>query len=163
MRIRYAIGASMLAWGLVACGNGASTGPAAQAAATPEPAARLERFATANPDFPFSKAVRVGDVVFVSGQIGLDGERRLAEDFQVQSRQTMDNLKADVESIGLSMDDLVKCTLMLADMSRWAEFNEIYRTYFSPDQLPARSAFGANGLALGAQVEIECIAAARHG
>lgn len=75
----------------------------------------------------------------------------------------MDNVKADLESIGLGMDDVVKCTLMIVDMSRWSEFNEIYRGYFSPDRLPARSALGASALALGAEMEVECIAADSRG
>ena len=59
---------------------------------------------------------------------------------------------------GLDFADVVKCTVMLADMSEWAEFNAIYTTYFAPDRLPARSAFGCNGLALGAKLELECLA-----
>jgi 2-iminobutanoate/2-iminopropanoate deaminase len=59
---------------------------------------------------------------------------------------------------GLSFRDVFKVTVMLADMSRWSDFNKIYVTYFEPDRLPARSAFGVNGLALGAQVELECCA-----
>jgi enamine deaminase RidA (YjgF/YER057c/UK114 family) len=59
------------------------------------------------------------------------------------------------------MRDLVKCTAMLADMNDWPAFNEVYKSYFS-GQYPARSAFGANGLALGARVEVDCIAVASH-
>ncbi len=64
---------------------------------------------------------------------------------------------ASIEAHGYSLNDLVKCTVMLADISEWATFNEVYRTYFT-DHFPARSAFGANGLALGARLEVECIA-----
>jgi enamine deaminase RidA (YjgF/YER057c/UK114 family) len=58
------------------------------------------------------------------------------------------------------MDDIVKCTVMLADMDRWGAFNDVYRTYVTPPY-PARSAFGANGLALGGLLEVECLAVAR--
>ena len=70
----------------------------------------------------------------------------------------MENIGTVLRYCGLDFADIVKCTVMLADMSEWAEFNKIYVTYFAPDRLPARSALGANGLALGAKVEVECIA-----
>ena len=70
----------------------------------------------------------------------------------------MDNIRTSLEAHGLSMRDVVKCTVMLADMSEWAAFNEIYKSYFTPPY-PTRSALGASGLALGARVEVECIAA----
>jgi 2-iminobutanoate/2-iminopropanoate deaminase len=63
-----------------------------------------------------------------------------------------------LEAHGYKMSDLIKCTVMLADMSEWAAFNDVYKTFFT-GHFPARSAFGANGLALGARVEVECIAA----
>lgn len=73
----------------------------------------------------------------------------------------MDNISAMLKSQGLSMDDVFKCTVMLTDMRNFAEFNEIYKSYFKPDMLPARSAFGAAALAAGAAVEIECMAKAK--
>jgi len=75
-----------------------------------------------------------------------------------ETRQTMENIKTSLEAHGYSLNDLVKCTVMLADISEWTKFNEVYRTYFT-DHFPARSALGANGLALGARVEVECVAA----
>jgi len=109
---------------------------------------------------PFSQAVRVGDVLYLSGQLGNEpGTLKLVPGgLEAETRQTMDNIAATLEENGLSFHDVFKCTVMLADMSRWADFNKIYLTYFDPDRLPARSAFGANGLALGAQVELECCA-----
>lgn len=109
---------------------------------------------------PFSEAVRVGDLVFLSGQIGIvPGSMKLAPGgIAAETRQTMDNIKQVLSTHGYTMADLVKCTVMLADMADWPAFNEIYRSYFT-DRFPARSAFGANGLALGARVEVECIAA----
>ena len=111
-------------------------------------------------DLPFSEAVRVGDLLFLSGKIGnVPGTRELAAGgIQGQTRQTMDNIKATLERLGASMDDVVKCTVFLADMAEWGAMNEVYVTYFSKHP-PARSALGASGLALGAAVEIECIAA----
>jgi len=74
-----------------------------------------------------------------------------------ETKQTMENIKSTLEKYGSSLDHVVKVTCMLADMSEWASMNEVYTAYFSR-HLPARSALGANGLALGARVEIECIA-----
>jgi len=109
---------------------------------------------------PFSQAVRVGDVLYLSGALGnFPGTRQLVPGgMEAQTRQTMDNIGAVLEQNGLSFADIFKCTVMLADMSRWDDFNKIYVTYFDPDRLPARSAFGTNGLALGAEVELECLA-----
>jgi len=112
------------------------------------------------PGLPFSEAVKVGNVLFLSGQVGsIPGEDKLAPGgIKPEARQAMENIKAVLEANGYAMSDLVKCTAMLADIKEWSDFNEVYRTYFT-DHFPARSAFGANGLALGARVEIECIAA----
>ena len=111
--------------------------------------------------YPFSSAVRTGDLLFVSGQIGtrLEGGAPVlvAGGLEAETRQTLDNIRAIVEKAGTSMDRVVKCMVMLADMNDWPKVNEIYATYF-PGPKPARSAFGATGLALGARVEIECTA-----
>lgn len=113
---------------------------------------------------PFSEAVRVGNTLYLSGQVGLaPGTLTLVPGgIQAESRQTMDNIKATLEVHGYSLRDLVKCTVMLADIAEWADFNEIYKTYFA-GRFPARSALGANGLAFGARVEVECIAVAGAG
>jgi enamine deaminase RidA (YjgF/YER057c/UK114 family) len=79
---------------------------------------------------------------------------------EAEAQQTMENIGAILRSNGLSFNDVFKCTVMIADMAKWGAFNKIYVTYFKPDHLPARSAFGANGLALGAQIELECWALA---
>jgi reactive intermediate/imine deaminase len=114
------------------------------------------------PGLPFSEAVRVGDVVFLSGQIGIrPGTRELAPGgIAAEAKQTMENIRATLSGIGLGMGDLVKCTVMLDDMAEWGAFNEVYATFFD-GRYPARSAFGADGLAMGAKVEVECLAAAR--
>ena len=112
------------------------------------------------PDLPFSEAGRVGNLYFLSGQLGIKpGTMDLAEGgIEAEARQTMENIAAVLKANGLSMSDVVKCTVMLADMSEWGTFNEVYRSFFTPPY-PARSAFGANGLGLGARAEVECIAA----
>ena len=113
------------------------------------------------PTRPFSPAVRVGDVIFLSGQIGTDASASgtvVAGGIEAETKQTMENIKRTLEAVGSSMEKVVKCTVMMADMAEWDRMNSIYRTYFSAGRLPARSAFGSNGLALGARVEIECIA-----
>ena len=112
----------------------------------------------ADPTAPFSAAVRVDNILYLSGQIGVGADGRLPPQFADQARQTMDNVAATLKGSGSSLDDVFKCTVMLADMSRWAEFNKIYVTYFKPERLPARTAIGANGLALGAMIELECSA-----
>jgi 2-iminobutanoate/2-iminopropanoate deaminase len=109
---------------------------------------------------PFSEAVRVGDLLFLSGQLGVvPGSLKLVPGgIKEEARQTMLNIKASLEVHGYSMKQLVKCTVMLADMSEWGTFNDVYKSFFD-GKYPARSAMGVNGLALDARVEVECIAA----
>ena len=132
-------------------------------AAAPAPVTPDPQFITMTEPwpYPFSSAVRTGDLLFVSGQVGTRIEAGapalVAGGLEPETRQTLDNIRAIVEKAGTAMDRVVKCTVMLADMNDWPKVNEIYATYF-PGPKPARSAFGATGLALGARVEIECIA-----
>jgi 2-iminobutanoate/2-iminopropanoate deaminase len=107
---------------------------------------------------PFSQAVRVGDVLYLSGALGnVPGKLELVPGgLEAETRQTMANIAAVLEANGLTFDDVFKCTVMLADMKEWPAFNRVYLSYFKPDRLPARSAFGASSLALGARVELEC-------
>jgi len=111
---------------------------------------------------PFSEAVRVGNTLYLSGQIGYDAETsKLVEGgIAAETRQTMENIKATLERHGSSLAQVVKCTVFLADIKEWAAMNEVYVTYF-PTNPPARSALGSSGLAMGARTEIECIAALR--
>jgi reactive intermediate/imine deaminase len=107
---------------------------------------------------PFSAAARVGHTVYLSGQLGTDSTGRLVPGgIGPETRQALENVRRAVERAGSSMSHVVKCTAMLADMREWAAMNEVYVTFF-PEHLPARSAFGATGLALGARVEVECLA-----
>jgi 2-iminobutanoate/2-iminopropanoate deaminase len=109
--------------------------------------------------WPFSEAVRVGDLLFLSGMLGIKpGTSELVPGgIQPETRQTMENIRAAVLRYGGSMDRVPKCTVFLADMAAWAAMNEVYVEFF-PTHRPARSALGVNGLALGGRVEIECIA-----
>lgn len=112
---------------------------------------------------PFSEAVRVGEMLYLSGQIGVDASGAVvAGRVEAETRQTLENVRAVLERHGSSLDRVVKCTVMLADIrSDYAPMNAVYRTFFRPERMPARSTFGANGLALGARVEIECWATTR--
>jgi reactive intermediate/imine deaminase len=114
---------------------------------------------TALGSLPFSEAVQAGDLLFVSGQIGnRPGTLELvAGGIEAETRQALENVRAVLERHGSSMDRVVKCTVFLADVAEWPAMNAVYRTFF-PGAPPARSAAGANGLALGARVEIEAIA-----
>jgi reactive intermediate/imine deaminase len=113
---------------------------------------------------PFCAAVRVADVLYLSGAIGnRPGTLTLAEGgIAAEAHQAMDNIGRTLAACGLGFADVVKCTVMLADIGEWRAFNEVYVGYFAADRLPARSAFGATGLALGARVEIECLARFPH-
>ena len=108
---------------------------------------------------PFSEAVRVGNMLYLSGQMGTDATMKalVPGGIQAETRQTLANMKAILERHGSSLDHVVKCTVMMADMSEWPAMNAVYVEHF-PLHLPARSAFGASALALGGRVEIECIA-----
>jgi 2-iminobutanoate/2-iminopropanoate deaminase len=105
---------------------------------------------------PFSDAVRVGGMLILSGQIGTDSTGTVVPGgIAAETRQTLENIRAVLERNGSSLDRVVKCTAMLLDMTEWGAMNEVYVTYF-PGPKPARSAFGASGLALGARLELEC-------
>jgi 2-iminobutanoate/2-iminopropanoate deaminase len=110
---------------------------------------------------PFPEGTRVGDLYFLSGQIGNQPCTMKLVDggIYAEAVQALNNIRATLHGQGLDLQHLVRCTVMLADMGEWPQFNEAYRAYFGDITPPARSAFGANGLALGARVEIECIAA----
>ncbi|MGH7752038.1 MAG: RidA family protein, partial [Gemmatimonadales bacterium] len=108
---------------------------------------------------PFSSAVRVGNMLYLSGAIGtVPGQRQLADTGVAgQTRQTLENIKAVLAHAGSSMERVVKCTVFLLDIRDYAAMNAVYATYF-PSNPPARSTVAGSGLALGARVEIECIA-----
>jgi reactive intermediate/imine deaminase len=111
--------------------------------------------------YPFSSAVRSGPYLFLSGQIGtkvVDGTPVLVPGgIEPETKQAFQNIKAVLEKANSSLDRVIKCTVMMADMAEWPKMNDVYAKFF-PGKKPARSAFGATGLALNARVEIECIA-----
>jgi reactive intermediate/imine deaminase len=100
-----------------------------------------------------SNAVKVGNTLYLSGQLGTSGERGI----QPETRASMERIKSLLEANGATMDDVVKCTVFLADFAEWGAMNEVYQTYF-PKHRPARSAVAVNGMSGNARVEVECIA-----
>lgn len=110
--------------------------------------------------YPFSDAVQVGDVLYLSGDIGIgdDNTTMVPGGISPETRQIFKRMKARLAAHGLTFDDVFKCTVMLTDMAEWPAFNAIYAEQFSKGRYPARSAMGVNGLALGARVELECLA-----
>ncbi len=113
--------------------------------------------ATEKGGFPFSDSVEVDGWLILAGQIGLDPAtgKLVPGGIEAEARQTMIGIGEELERHGASFDDVVKCTVFLADVAEWSRFNAVYREYFKA-HFPARSALGANGLALGARVEVEC-------
>jgi reactive intermediate/imine deaminase len=105
---------------------------------------------------PFSRAVRVGDILYLSGAIGRGPDGKPPEGIEAQTKATMEDIGETLKLSGLGYGDLFHCTVFLSDMENWAAFNKVYVTYFTPGKMPARSAVGVNGLALGALTEIEC-------
>lgn len=131
-------------------GDRAAEPPALEFAAMPGPA-----------DLPFSALVRVGPMLYLSGQLGTDTLGMLVPGgIGPETRQALDNIRRLLQAHGSGMDRVVKCTAMLADMAEWGAMNKEYVRHF-PAKRPARSAFGTSGLALGARVELECTAVAR--
>jgi reactive intermediate/imine deaminase len=106
-----------------------------------------------------SEVVRVGNMLYLSGKLGTDSAGKLVPGgVAAETKQTLENIRRVLEGNGSSLDQVVKCTVMLADMKEWAEMNAVYVTFFKKERLPARSAFGTSGLALNGRVEIECLA-----
>ena len=108
---------------------------------------------------PLSKAVRArGDFIFISGQLPLADGRLVGDgDIRAQARQTLDNVRAIAEAAGVTLTDIVKCTIWLTDAADFQAFNDVYREYF-PTEPPARSCVISTLVVPGARVEIEAIA-----
>jgi reactive intermediate/imine deaminase len=124
--------------------------------ASPKPASLLPEFVVPNsPGSPFSPVVRVGNILYVSGQLGTGGAA--AGGIKGETTAAMTRISELLKQAGSSLERVAKCTVMLADMKDWAAMNEAYNAFF-PTKRPARSSFGTNGLAMGGHVEIECIA-----
>jgi len=112
----------------------------------------------ANPNLPFSQIVKAGNTLYMSGQIGINPAtgKLAAGGFEGEAKQTLENIKRTLELHNYSMSNIVKCTVMLTDISDFKAFNAIYTQYFSAPY-PARSAFAVKALALDSSVEVECI------
>jgi reactive intermediate/imine deaminase len=142
----------------IAIGVMTMASPAAAAPAKPEKPA-VEHFGSPTLNgqrLPFSRAVRVGHILYLSGAIGRGPDGKPPEGIEAQAKATMDDIGETLKLAGLGYKDLFHCTVFLGDMKNWADFNKVYMTYFPDGPLPARSAVGVNGLALGAMLEIEC-------
>ena len=112
-----------------------------------------------NSGAPYSDAVRVGETLYLAGNLGLDAAGELvAGGITPESTQTMENLKGVLERNGSSLARVAECEVMLADIKEREAFNEVYAKYFEPGHFPARHAFGVTGLYAGARVEIACVA-----
>jgi 2-iminobutanoate/2-iminopropanoate deaminase len=108
---------------------------------------------------PFSPAIRVGNIIYLSGQLGNKmGTRELVPGgIEAETRQTLENIKTVVEAAGSSMANVFKCQVFLADIADYEKMNKVYASFF-PNDPPTRSTIAGSGLALGAKVEIECMA-----
>jgi 2-iminobutanoate/2-iminopropanoate deaminase len=105
---------------------------------------------------PFSEAVRVGNVLYLSGMIGAADGKIVPGGIEAETKQAMDNIREILERNGSSMDRVFRCMIAIADIKDWPAMNKVYASYFSHHNFPARTTFGANGLVLGAKLEIEC-------
>ncbi|MFY9620789.1 MAG: RidA family protein [Pyrinomonadaceae bacterium] len=111
------------------------------------------------PGSPFSEVVRVGNMLYLSGQLGVNASGALVPGgIKAETKQVMDNIRGILERNGSGMEHVVKCTVMLLDIAERPAMSEVYVGYFPKERMPARSTFGTTGLALGARVEIECMA-----
>ena len=109
---------------------------------------------------PFSGAVRVGDTLYLSGDIGLDENQKVPSTAKAEATLLLDGIKATLESAGYTMDDLVTVTIYCSDVKHYADFNEIYRGYFTKE-FPARAFVGAGTLLFDARFELQAIAVKR--
>ncbi len=111
-------------------------------------------------NWPFQSAIALKDTLYLSGKMGLDYSqgKMVKGGIKAETKQTMQNIKGTLEENGYTMNNLVKCLIMLADISEWDEMNDVYKSFFPNGHYPTRSAFATSGLALNARVEIECLA-----
>jgi len=109
---------------------------------------------------PFSGAVRIGDTLYLSGDIGLDENRKVPATAKAEAKLLLDGIQATLKEAGYTMDDLVTVTVYCSDVKHYADFNEIYRTYFTK-QFPARAFVGVGTLLFDARFEMQAIAVKR--
>lgn len=112
--------------------------------------------------YPFSEAVIVDNIAYLSGKVGrLPSGELIQGGIEAETLQTLKNIESVLQKINLSKDDIFKCTCMLVDIKDWPKMSKVYKSFFNREKLPARSAFAGSGLALNAKVEIECLAKVR--
>lgn len=116
-----------------------------------------KKFISAGEGLPFSKAVVFGNIVEISGQIGLGKDGELVDGVEAQVRQSLENVKNILNKVGLDLNDLVKVRIFLVDMKDYSVMNKIYSEYFEDGKFPARIALGVKELPLGALVEFDCV------
>lgn len=108
-------------------------------------------------DYPFSEAVRVGNTLYMSGQLGFKNGKMVKGGIKTETKQALDNINATLLNYGYQKSDIVKCMALLTDMDDFDDFNKVYKAEMAKPY-PVRSAFGVSELAAGASVEIECMA-----
>ncbi|WP_201594038.1 RidA family protein [Psychrobacter fulvigenes] len=142
-----------------------SLGLAISAHAAPEKAAANATMTKSTPvflggggEYPFSSAVRVGDTLYMSGQLGFKDGKLVEGGIEAETKQVLDNINGVLLQYGYKKSDLVKCMVMLTDINDFNAFNEVYKAELAKPY-PVRSAFAVKDLAVGANVEVECIAA----
>jgi 2-iminobutanoate/2-iminopropanoate deaminase len=145
--------------GFLAGGGAPVSGPAHAGESPPAPT-----YLNADPGTtaPYSDAVRTGSTLYLAGNLGLGKDGKIVPGgITAESEQMLENLKAVLDRNGSSLDRVVSCLVLLADIGDRDAFNEVYKKYWSPGRFPARSAFGNAALYLGAKVEISCTAVVR--
>lgn len=151
MMIR-ALPAVLLCFAVAGCAASAATGQSRSYVAPRTPAD------TDQP--PFSGGVRVGDTLYLSGVLGLDPGQKVPETVEAEARNVLNAIKASLAGAGMTMDDLVYVQIFCPDVSHYATFNAVYRTYFTREY-PARAFIGSGPLLYGARFEVQGIAVKR--
>jgi enamine deaminase RidA (YjgF/YER057c/UK114 family) len=112
---------------------------------------------------PFSASVRVGDVLYLSGVIGVNNDGSVPDTIAEQVRIAVETMRSILALTDNDLDDVFKCTILMQDVGRWMEFEQAFVPHFQPDRLPAQTVAGASGLVFGAAFEVECLAYAGNG
>jgi len=164
MKLPYLLSIAVCSLSFVCITTAQKQQTAQQRPAVTEPAPALEYLArSGSGTAPLSEAVRVGQLLYLSGQLGVDGSGTLTSGgIKAETKQALENIRSILERNHSGMNHVVKCMVMLADIADRGAMNEVYVTFFPKDRLPARSTFGTTGLALGARVEIECFATVKQ-
>lgn len=124
---------------------------------TPHARASLQYIGSTG-SLPFSQAVRAGNTLYLSGLLGDDKNGKLPDGTTAQTTAIMNNMRGILEKNGSSLDHVIQCKVILADINDFADMNKVYASYFSPGRFPARTTFEASNLVANAKIEIECMA-----